>query len=158
MVRTCHLSIYNSRRHQPFPKINLTDKNTHYVSDSAWSLRARHPPKKPGRIHIAKSSSNTISFFINISLIICLLLLCDPASTLTAIVRVEMAVMRLNELCICLLPPSLFSLDFSVLFCFVFSLLHMKLSFIMLFFFSTNASFRGGYPHNYLRLQPMEKR
>lgn len=30
--------------------------------------------------------------------------------------------------------------------------------FIMLFFFSTNASFRGGYPHNYLRLQPMEKR
>lgn len=53
-----------------FPKINLTDKNTGYVSDSAWSLRARCPSQEPGRTHTAKASSNTILFFINISLII----------------------------------------------------------------------------------------
>lgn len=140
--------------------LKLPDKNRHYISDSAWSLRARRPPKEPGRTHIAKASSNTTSFFINISLIICLLFLHDPANILTAIAQVEMAVMRLNELCM-RLPLSLFSLGFSALLSFVFSLLHIKLSFIMLFsffFFSQpNASFRGRCPHNYLRLQPMEK-
>ena len=135
MEKICHLCIYNSSRHQPFPKINLTDKNTCYISESAWSLRARRPSKEPGRTHTAKASSNTISFFVNLSLIICLLFFRDPANNLTAIVQVEMAVMRLNELCICHLPPSLLSLGFSGLLSFGFSLLHMKLSFIMLFFF-----------------------
>ena len=135
----------------------LADKNPCYISDSAWSLRARHPPKQPSRTRTGKASSSTVSFFSSFT---------DHMSTfplwssqyLKDIVQVEVAVMRLNELCIYLLLPSLFSLGFSVLLCFFFSPpSHEIIFYKALFFSSAKTSFRGEYPHNYLRLQPMEK-
>lgn len=104
--------------------LKLTDKNTCYISDSGWSLRARCPPKEPGRTYRGKASSNTISFFV-VPLIIGLIFLHDPANALTAIVHVETAVIGLKELHICL--PTCFLLAFLPFLCFFF-LFHMKLS------------------------------